>query len=54
MEHDIFDHHDGIVDDQPYRGGETAERHEIERLPHKLERDERDHDGHGNYQARNQ
>ena len=27
---DVLDHHDRVVDDQPHRGGHTAERHHVE------------------------
>ncbi len=33
MQHDIFQHHDGIIDDQPNRRGQPAQRHQIETLP---------------------
>ena len=32
MDDDVFDHHDGVVDDQADGGGEAAEGHEVEAL----------------------
>ena len=54
MQDNIFHDHNGIVDDQSHGCGQAAQRHQVESLPHHLERDERDHDGHGNHQAGDQ
>ena len=32
MQHDVLDHDDRVVDDQPHRGRQPAERHQIEAL----------------------
>ena len=32
MEGDVFDHHDGVIDDQADGGGESAEGHQVEAL----------------------
>ena len=32
MQHDVFDHHDGVVDDQADGRGQTAQRHQVEAL----------------------
>ena len=32
VHHDVFDHHDGVVDDQADGRGETAQRHQVEAL----------------------
>ena len=32
VQHDVFDHHDRVVDHQADRGGQAAERHQVEAL----------------------
>ena len=54
MQNNVFDHHDGVIDDQAYGCRQAAERHQVERLPHDLQGDECDRDGHGNHQARDE
>ena len=34
---DVLDHHDRVVGDEPERGGDACERHQIERLPEEAE-----------------
>ena len=51
MQHDVLDDDDGIVDHQAYRGGQSAQRHQVEALAQQLEDDESDQHGDGNHQA---
>ncbi len=44
MQHDVFHHHDRVVDHQTDRRRKTAQRHQIETFSQKLEHDE----GHKN------
>ena len=37
--HDVFDHHDGVVDDQPDRRRHPAERHDVEAHVHDVEQE---------------
>ena len=39
---DRLEHHDRVVDEAPHREGETAEGERVERLPRRVEDDERD------------
>ncbi len=48
MRHDIFEHDDGVVDDEADRGGEAAECHEVKALTGGAENDERDQKRYGN------
>ena len=32
MDHDVFYHHNGVIDDKADGGGEAAERHQVEAL----------------------
>ena len=34
MHHDVLHHHDGVVDHQPDRRGQAAQRHQVEALAH--------------------
>ena len=34
VQYDVFDHDDGVVDDQPDRRRKAAQGHQIEALPH--------------------
>ena len=55
----LLDHDDGIVDDQPDRGGDGAKGHDIERIPDGIEDDQgqterdrdRDEDRRAGFQA---
>ena len=37
MQHDVFDHHDGVVDHQADGGRQSAERHQVEALADDLQ-----------------
>ena len=50
----VFDHHDGVVDDEADGGGEAAQRHEVESFSDEPEGQHRDGDGDGNDEAGNQ
>ena len=51
MQDDVFHHDDGVIDHQSHGCGQAAQRHQVEGLPHHLQGDECDHDGHRNHQA---
>ena len=42
MQHDVLHHHDGIVDHQADRRGQSAQRHQVEALAQHPQRDEGD------------
>ena len=54
VHHDVFHHHDGVVDHQAHGGGQAAQRHQVEALVHDAQHDEGDGDGGGDHQARDQ
>ena len=54
MHHDVLDHHDRVVDHQADRGGQAAERHQVEALAEHAQRDEGDRDGRRNHQPGDQ
>ena len=54
MKHDVFHHHDGVVDHQPDGRGQSAQRHQVETLAEQLERDEGHSNGDRNHQSRHQ
>ena len=54
MQHDVFDHHNGIVDDQPNRCRQSAKRHQVECLPHQLQNNKRHQYGDRDNQSCNQ
>ncbi len=51
MENDVFDNYDRIVDDQPNRSGQTAERHQVEAFAEGADSDAGYGNGDGNDQA---
>ena len=48
---DVLDDHHGIIYDEPYRHGETAQRHEIERITEEAKPGEGSEDGEGKRQG---
>ena len=54
MEHDVFHHHDGVVDHQAHRRRQTAQGHQVKALPQGAQRDKGDGHGGRNHQARHQ
>ncbi len=44
---DALGNDDGVVGDEPDRRGDSAERHEVDRLSRRAEREQDDRDGHG-------
>ena len=51
MQHDVFNHYDGVIDYQSHRRGKPAKRHQVEALVQQLQGDKRDCYGHGDHQA---
>ncbi len=51
---DVFDHHDGIIDDQAHGRRESAERHQVEAFVQQLQSDERYQHRSRNHQRRHQ
>ena len=51
VHHDVLDHDDRIVDHQADRGGQTAERHQVEALAEQAQHDERHGERRRNHQA---
>src|SRR5579862_1525465 len=51
MEDDVFHYHDGIVNHESHRGGQTTKRHQIEAFAQHLESDEGHEHSDGNHQA---
>ena len=51
MHHDVLDDDDRVVDDQADRGGQTAERHQVEALAERAQHDERHRERRRNHQA---
>ena len=52
--HDVFQNHDGVVDDDAHGQRQPQQRHVVQREIHDLEQRERGDDGGGNGQRRNQ
>ena len=47
IDHDVFNDHDGVVDDEPDSCGEAAESHQIEALPDDPQKENGDGYGDG-------
>ena len=52
MHHDVFHHHNGIVNHQAHCGRQTAQGHQIETLAQPAQHDQRDGNSSRNHQAR--
>ncbi len=54
MAHDVFQHHDGIVDHEAHGEGEGHQREVVKAVIQKVHHCKGPHDGHGKRQARDQ
>ncbi len=54
MDHDVFHHHDGVVDDDADAGGHAPQRHQVEAHPEQLQAHHRDQHRDGDHHRCNE